>query len=146
MLYPREELCTEAAVKKYNLGRVTIDDPHIGWRNCNKVISIMSGNATETGLTYSRDVKLEFRNYVRVCYSMVFIDYVEDASCPERIKDYKIDTRNFFFQRSNEGSLKYKPFFKSPTISQYEHLVALNSAAVAVMDDYAYDDHVNDYE
>ena len=146
MPYPKEEFCTEAAVKKCNQGRVTIESPYIGVRSCNRVIPAISENATEVGLIYSRDVKLESRNFVRVCFSMELISYVGDSACPKEIKDYKIDTRNFFFRKSDDGSMKYKPFFKSPSIAQYERLVAMNSPAVAVMDDYNYDDHMNNYE
>lgn len=145
--YPTEEPCVHSAVKLNYKGVVTITYDTIGYDHCHDIITDFGKNVSEAGVIYSKDVILKARNKFRLCFSVSFMDRTYGVKCPDKYKLYKIDTRNFYFQRSNRHSLtKNKRFYRSPTISQFEYLLSLNHPAVEIMDDYDYDDHVNDYE
>jgi hypothetical protein len=144
--YPQERLCTQGAVKVHFKGNVTIENTKIGHDNCQNVINQFRINATKINQEYSKNVFLTSRNVYRLCYAMTLVNYTFTEACPDEYKRYKIDTRNFYFRRRNDGPIKNKMFYRSPTIAQFKYLVAVEHPAVQIEDDYSYEDHINDYQ
>jgi hypothetical protein len=144
--YPKEEPCVQSAVKLHYKGNVTLDEATIGYDNCHKIIGEFGKNVSDEGVVYSKNIVLKNRNIFRVCFTISLIDRTYERKCPEEYRRYQIDTRNFYFLRANRGSTKNKRFYRSPTISQFEYLLSLDHPAVEIIDDYDYEDHINDYE
>lgn len=144
--YPKEEPCVQSAVKLRFIGNVTVEDPSIGYDNCHKIIKEFVKDAKEVGLVYSKNAVFGPDYVSRVCFAVYLMDYTYEKSCPDEYKGYRIDTRNFIFERKSNDGTKNKIFFRSPTIAQYLYLKSVNHRALRIEDDYSYDDHINDYE
>jgi hypothetical protein len=145
--YPFEKSCTQNAVHVDKTGSITISNSYIGFDNCHEVINEFKKGNLKAGTIYSKKVKVGTDTLVlTICFSLGIEEHTVVEECPTKYRDYKIDTRNFIFRRQSTGGIKNKAFFRSPTLAQYEKLLALNHDSVKAIDDYSYSDHVNDYE
>lgn len=142
--YPFERSCTQDAVKGSFKGEVAI--PNTYAENCPELISGLLANVTEEKGTISKNVKVGNDQAIRVCYDIGKVVMNIEVECPKEFENYRIEPRNFFFQRISTGPIKNKAFFRSPNISQYEYLKSQGHPAVDIDNNYDYDSHENDYE
>ena len=131
--YPTEDYCMESAIRNA-VGTVTVYKSSITLENCYEFIRVLSENATEIGKVYSKIIEVESGNNFRLCFEMELRDFTYGVNCPDKIRDYKIDTREFCFHRRMNGKLGPKRYYHSPTIAQFESLLATRHFSVTILD------------
>jgi hypothetical protein len=147
LFFPKLQECSSDRSKIIRRGLIYVKNEEVSYDNCFAVISNMMLKVTNTQTEYSVDIQREENSEVDV-FELCFkaeVRYIKmGEGCPRKYKKYRIDVRNFTFRSASGTTVKGKKFFKSPSVKQYEYLLANNYPLA--MDDYDYKSHENDYD
>lgn len=146
VFYPKVQECSFDRSKIVRRGLVYIKNEEVSYDNCLAVISSLLMKVTNTQTEYSVDIQREDINFdiFELCFKAEIRHIKLLKECPRKYKKYHIDVRNFTFRSASGSTVKGKKYFKSPSVTQYEYLLANNYPMT--VDDYDYKSHENDYD
>lgn len=143
LFFPVIQECS-ASKSTVKRGLIYVKNEEVSYDNCIKVIAEVMDKVTNTQTEYSIDIEKEGVDIFTLCYKAEVRNIKYLKKCPSKYRDYRIDVRNFMFKKVSDKFVKSKRFFRSPSVTQYEHLKAIGYPVD--VDDYDYESHENEYD